>query len=108
MKNVERLSTFHDAELQQVSHSAGFRCLELGFEKADGQFVAIALEQIAAFRVTDFAMQNVVSRLLVHGANVNLTENELTERIGWVSKTCDGAQLSEPSALKSLFEKVTV
>lgn len=106
MEKVERLSTFHDAELRQVSHNAEFGFLELGFEKADGQFVVITLSGVTAFRVTDMAMQNVVSRLLVHGINTNLTENELTDRIGWVSKTCDGEQLSESATLKRLIEKV--
>lgn len=106
MENVERLSTFHDAELRQVSHKAEFGLLELGFEKADGQFVVMSLCRVAAFRVTDMAMQNVVSRLLIHGVNIKLTENELADRIGWVSKTCDGEQLSEPSTLSMLIDKV--
>ena len=106
MKNVERLSTFHDAELRQVSHKAEFGLLELGFEKADGQFVVITLCRVTAFRVTDMAMQNVVSRLLVHGVNVNLAEIELADRIGWVSRTCDGEQLSEPATLNRLIERV--
>lgn len=106
MENLERLSTFHDAELQQVFHRAEFEVLELGFAKADGQFVLIALHGVAAFRVTDMGMQNVVSRLLVHGVNIDLSEDELSNRIEWVSRTCEGEQLSQPATLRKLTEKV--
>jgi hypothetical protein len=106
MENVERLATFHDAELRQVSHKAEFELLELGFEKADGQFVVVSLCGVAAFRATDMGVQNVVSRLLVHGSNMTLTEDELVERVGWVSRTCDGEQLAQPAALNALVHKI--
>jgi len=51
-------------------------------------------------------MQNVVSRLLVHGANITLTEADLIEHVGWVSRTCDGEQLLEPAAVSTLVQKV--
>jgi len=107
MENIERLGSFHDAELRHISHKAEVDLLELGFEKADGQFVVVSLCGVAAFRVTDMRMQNVVSRLLVHGSNIELTEDELAERVGWVSRTCDGEQLSEPAAVSVLVQKVT-
>lgn len=106
MENIERLSTFHDAELRHVSHKAAVELLELGFEKADGQFVLVALCGVIAFRATDMRMQNVVSRLLVHGANITFTATDLAEHVGWISRTYDGEQLSEPAAVNSLVQKV--
>jgi len=106
MENIERFDTFHDAELRHVSHKAAVDLLELGFEKADGQFVVVSLCGVVAFRATDMRMQNVVSRLLVHGANITLTEADLIEHVGWVSRTCDGEQLLEPAAVSTLVQKV--
>ena len=106
MENIERLSTFHDAELRHVSHKAAVELLELGFEKADGQFVLISLCGVVAFRATDMKMQSVVSRLLVHGINITLTEADLVEHVGWISRTCDGEQLSDSKAVNTLVQKV--
>jgi hypothetical protein len=106
MEKFERLGTFHDAELRTVSHKADVELLELGFEKADGQFVMVSLRGIAAFRVTDMRTQNVVSRLLVHGANIQFAEDEILDRVSWVSRTCEGEQLSKPAAIYTLVQKV--
>lgn len=106
MENIERLSTFHDAELRHVSHKIGVSLLELGFEKTDGQFVVVSFCGVTAFRTTDMQMQNVVSRLLVHGSNILLTADELAEHVSWISRTCDGEQLSDPAAMNTLVQKV--
>lgn len=106
MENVERLSTFHDAELRQISHIADVNRLELGFEKADGQFVVISLRGLVAFRVVDFGLQNVVSMLLVQGFNLKLTKPELVDRVGWISNNCDGDQLSDLATVNTLVQRV--
>lgn len=106
MENVERLSTFHDAELRLISHIADVNRLELGFEKADGQFVVISLRGLVAFRVVDFGLQNVVSSLLVQGFNLKLTKTELVDRVSWISNNCDGDQLSDPATVNTLVHRV--
>ena len=106
MENVERLSTFHDAELRQMSHIADVNRLELGFEKSDGQFVVISLRGLVAFRVVDFGLQNVVSRLLVQGFNLKLAKPELVDRVGWISNSCDGDQLSDLATVNTLVQRV--
>jgi hypothetical protein len=106
IQRIEELATFHDAELRHVSHNAALASLELGLEKADGRFSSLTLEQVVAYRVTDMRIQNVVSRLLVHGGNALFTEEELVERVSWISGTCDGEQLSDASALTKLVGRV--
>lgn len=106
MENFERLSTFHDAELRQMSHIADVNRLELGFERADGQFVVISLRGLVAFRAVDFGLQNVVSRLLVHGLNLKLTQPELVDHVGWTLNSCDSDQLSDPATVSTLVSRV--
>jgi hypothetical protein len=107
MELIDGLKTFHDAELRSVVHRASTELLELGFEKTDGRLVTVFLPGVQAFRVTDMRTQNVVSRLLVHGDNVRFSNDELVDRIGWMSRTCEGEQLLEAAVVMALVRKVT-
>ena len=89
-----------------MSHIADVNRLELGFEKSDGQFVVISLRGLVAFRVVDFGLQNVVSRLLVQGFNLKLAKPELVDRVGWISNSCDGDQLSDLATVNTLVQRV--
>ena len=106
MEIVDQLAMFHDAELRQISHLENANRIELKFEKPDGHFAVVSLLGIVAFRVVDFRLQNVVSRLLVHGSNLQLTHAELYERVDWISRTVEGEKLSDVGEVNKLVEKV--
>jgi hypothetical protein len=96
----------HDAALFAIRHDATAKTLECVFLKPTGQHSTLVLDEVKQFRCTDFGMQNVVLRLVVHGANRTLSEDELRSHISWISATTDGEQLTSPAEIDDVIKRV--
>ena len=101
-----QLTAFHDAELIGMNHDRKQRSLELLFLDPNSRTMKIYLGGVIAFRCVDFGLQNVVSRFLVHGINVDLSVLEIHARTAWISETSDGEQLQEMKCIELRSQQV--
>ena len=96
---VENLSYLsfdaHDAEVTSIDLSRETAACRLGLSYVDGKEGTVELLGVAAFRVEDFGLQNVVSRILRSGSQ-DFSLDDLNHWLGWVTSLSDSPSWLNP------------
>lgn len=85
----------HDAEVTSIKMSRLTSACRLGLSHADGKQSTVELVGIAAFRVEDFGLQNIVSRVL-RSASQDFSLDDLNHWLGWVTSLSDAPSWLKP------------
>lgn len=99
------LSQFHDAELTGINHDRFDSKVLLTFLEQDKGIKEIVFDGIFGFRVTDYGLQNVVSRLLLSSIT-NFPNEDVIHRITWIKSTSEGKCLVDTATVTKLAEQI--
>lgn len=103
--HFEVLAGYHDAALNSIELGTVPGDLLLCFRLEDGRNRKLTLHGCEMFRVTDFVLQNVVSRLIVvRGKTINATD--VSNRLKWVSSLSDASSFLTSESLRSIAGKI--
>jgi len=101
----EKLNGYHDAALVCVGIEAASNSLVLSFRLEDGTSKKIELHGCGPFRMNDFGLRNVVSRLLLYrGGDVEL--NEIEDHLKWASSSSDSSSYLDKRKIEVTLEKI--
>ncbi|MCR4465700.1 hypothetical protein [Burkholderia sp. SCN-KJ] len=88
MIGLEKMPSFHDAELVTIDHRPTDRELRLRFSRVGGDVNTFRFTGVICQRVLDFAEQNVVSRLLISPA-YPFSAAEVCQWLKWINSRED-------------------
>lgn len=103
--NYEVISGYHDTSLRSVGSGEASDTLLLAFELNDGRKESINLYGCEFFRMTDFVVQNIVSRLLVFRGH-NIDVGSVIEKLKWASSLSDTTTSLSHERLDVLVERI--
>jgi len=106
--DVDNLAKFdvHDAEITSIKMSRLNSACRLGLSHADGKQSTVELVGISAFRVEDFGLQNIVSRVL-RSASQDFSLDDLNHWLGWVTSLADAPSWLRPEKKREWVAAVT-
>lgn len=79
---------YHDAELSGTAYSRANASILLNFELVNGDSVQLLFSGVEAFRINDFGLQNVVSRILA-SPSYAFSINQINEYVSWAHSKHD-------------------
>lgn len=85
---MKLLHNYHDAELAGTAYSRADTSTRLDFERVGGDPARLAFFGIKAFRISDYGLQNVVSRFLV-SPSYPFSTDEIKEYVSWAHSKHD-------------------
>ncbi len=95
----------HDAEIVAVEADKARKILVIGLRFLDGTRKNIVLNSCSRYRVVDFIHQNVISRVVIHSGRL-LSENEVTDRLRWMSSLSDSSSYLSDKDRSELVAKL--
>lgn len=102
---TEELENIHDAELVNISIMRAVRSLRLEFLLVTGGKIQVLVDGVTHFRAADVIMQNVVSRLLISSRDA-LSDNDIADRLRWVTRLSDTSSFASDPQLDLLRAKL--
>ncbi|SMG60823.1 hypothetical protein [Paraburkholderia susongensis] len=79
---------YHDAEIGTIAYSRTRKSVQLDFQQTSGDDIHLTFSGVRAFRVNDFGLQNVVSRVLVSTSRV-FSADEVRDYLQWAHSQHD-------------------
>ena len=101
--NAPSYMAVHDAEIVSIDIDRENSMCRLGLSHEEGKRSSFELFEIVAFRVEDFGLQNVVSRILRATAN-DFSENDLNHWLEWVTSLSDAPSWLKPERKREWVE----
>jgi len=80
--------SYHDAEIASIAYSRAHQSVLLNLKRVAGDEARLMFSGVKAFRVNDFGLQNVVSRLLISTTHT-FSHREVQDYVQWARSQHD-------------------
>jgi hypothetical protein len=102
---IETIQGYHDTAISGIVETNNGGNWVLFAKCEDGTRKTLTLAECEVFRVVDFTLQNIVSRIMVfHGESID--EKFVTDRLSWASSLCDASSYLDEEAQRDLMLRI--
>jgi hypothetical protein len=103
--SVETIFGYHDAVISGIMEADKAGDWVLSVKDENGAIKTLTLAECEMFRVVDFTLQNIVSRIMVF-RGTSIDENFVAQRLNWASSLCDASSYLDEERRRDLVLRI--